>query len=261
MRIIIKALFILTIISIVESCSFFSLNDRISILWPSSEMMGAMEPDFWDVSWLSDGGTVAHKQVPGGGLPVLCIPRESPIIITAVPVVSGITAPFQFRPAAYVAAADTPRPTEAVLTWEEGFAAAFLLNLAGSGIPPERVNINRFVETVNARSHGNPWLIDYRRLSSDFLKGDLWVYSFRLLPSVTVSLTMPIGSWYSEYPLEPVMVSDAGHWFGELTIGLHHFIRLSDGTVSSVSVDERGDVIIYSGSCQFTGEICRSSSH
>jgi len=154
--------------------------------------------------------------------------------------------PFQIRPAGCAVSADTPRSPEIILSWEQGFTASFFLKLAESGVNPDAVNIRKFVETVHLRCNGRPWALDLRKLSSELLDGGLWVYSFRLLPFPEVSFALPAGHWHGEYPPEPVMEAPSGYWSGELPVGLHHFIREADRRVITVSVDERGELIISS---------------
>jgi len=239
------------------SCSLMRAFDEISLTWPRGnlEIFENGETDLWNLTWLSSDGGVRGKQVPGGIPSSICIPREIPIVITATPVMREPYTPFQIKPAGCVLSADIPRNGKITLSWEQGFCAEYLLRLAESGINPGIVNIRRIVETVDTRSKGNPWTLDVSRLSFDLLEGKLWVYSFRQLPFFDVSLQLPQGHWYSEYPPTPVLVSESGVWNGVLTPGLHNFLRMADGMVVSVEVDERADVIIYSGSCQFTGEI------
>ncbi|GEM_PF-714287 len=224
------------------SCSFISTSDEVQLIYPLG-----LEPEFWDISWLSFDGTVLRNRVSRRSMAVICIPRELPVVVSAAPVMAESLFPYRIKPAGCVVSADEPGAPRINLSWEQGFEASFLLNLAESGIPPDAVNIRRFVETVESRSNGNPWNLDIKRLSTDLLNGELWVYSFRPIQSVDVSIPLPGGLWYSEYPPEKEMESESGFWSGEITIGVHNFIRKADGMVVSVSVDESAEVVVFSG--------------
>lgn len=244
-----KSVLFLVFFSGLGSCGFFGISDNVPLIWPSGGLpaFGGSEPDAWDLSWLSVDGTVFRRRVVGDERPVISFARELPVIITASPVTPEFPEPFTFKAAGCVRAPDLPRPLELCLKWEEGFAASYLLSLAESGIRPDSVNIRRFLDAVESRSGGNPWNLDLRRLSSELLGGELWIYSFRPLPVLDVTIPLPPGNWYSEYPPEPIIISEVGGWSGGLSTGLHHFIRPFDGLAASVSVDERGDVIVLSG--------------
>lgn len=230
------------------SCSFIRTSDEVQLILP-----GDFESEFWDITWLSYDGSVLCKRVSRGSTTVICIPRELPVVVSAAPVMPESLFPFQIKPAGCVVSAGEPSCSIIELSWKQGFEASFLLNLAASGIPPDAVNIRRFVETVESRSNGNPWNLDLNRLSYDLLSGDIWVYSFKQLQTFEVTIPLPVGIWYPEYPLEKELKSDSGFWNGEITIGVHNFVRKTDGMVVSVSVDERGQVVVFSGSCQLTG--------
>ncbi len=224
------------------SCSFIRTGDDVPLTLPL-----CIESDYWDISWLSSDGSLLRKRVSRGSNVVISIPREMPVVVSAAPVMPESLYPFRIKPAGYVVSAEEPGCSRIDLSWEQGFEASFLLNLAASGIPPDSVNIRRFVETVESRSNGNPWNLDLNRLSSDLLSGELWVYSFRPRQSVEVSIPLSPGIWHPEYPPEKEMKSESGFWNGEITIGIHHFVRRADGMVVSVSVDDRGQVVVFSG--------------
>ena len=247
--------FFLFLVPGLTSCSFYRTYDEFSLVWPESGV------DYWNLTWLSSEGIVFHRRVEGSFSPVISIARGIPLLITAVPQMKDAPALFQIKPAGFVSASCQPRSSILELSWEEGFSADFLLKLVQSGISPEIVNIEKFADSVISRSNGNPWNLDIRKLSSEFLESEIRVYSFRLLPIFPVSIPLPTGRWLSEYPPEGDIISESDLWEGELCIGLHGFMRPDDGMVIIVSVDERGDVILYSGSCQFTFGMPRLSSH
>jgi hypothetical protein len=231
------------------ACSLFRTDDEFSLILPpcrfdESEVSG---PDYWEISWLTEDGSVLHRRVESGGPPEILISRMNPVVITASPVLSGVPFPFQVKPAGYAVPGADYGSAEAVLTWEHGFAADFLLHLADSGLSPELVNIRRFVDETDRRGGGNPWNLDARRLCSDLRDGKLWVYSFRRLPVVPVSFRLPVGVWHEEYFPAPGIVSESGVWSGELSIGLHQMLCTVGNRVISLDVEERGEVTIFSG--------------
>jgi hypothetical protein len=233
---------------ICTGCDFFSSRFETVVRWPAENTWAAdfcaAEPDFWELSWLEYDGSVSRSRVPGDRPAVLKLAKESPVIISAVPVTPGFGAGFQFRPAGIVRPCDLPVEDEMRLTWEEGFTAGIMLTLAESGVHPSRVNLRRFLDTAAERGGPNPWKLDTRRLFEDLAAGRLWVYSFRLSPQFTVELPLPPGTWYSEYPRDPVLVSDASGWQGELPEGQSRFIRDSGDLVLTVGVDERGGFVM-----------------
>jgi len=248
MRTYLKSFFFLFLLTVPESCSLYKISDEIQLIWPSDGVCfpGLDLPENWDITWLSSDGGVIRQRVSGENYPRITVPREIPLIVSASPVMDESDEPFQIRPAGCVVSADTPRSPEITLSWEQGFNASFFLKLAESGVNPDVVNIRRFTETVLDRCNGRPWTLDLRKLNSEMLEGRLWVYSFRLLPFPEVSLPLPAGHWYGEYPPDTVMESLSGCWSGELPVGLFHLIREEDRMVLSISVNERGEVFIYS---------------
>jgi hypothetical protein len=117
-----------------------------------------------------------------------------------------------------------------------------MLELARSGVAPDRINIHRFQDAVALRGGGSPWSLDHRRLVSDFVSGDIWIYSFVIPPKYPVVIPFPPGCWYSEYPPDAPRISTSGNWSGELPEGLHRFLEVPGGACVSVSVSNRGEV-------------------
>jgi hypothetical protein len=233
---------------ILNGCSFYRISDSVPLSWPGDGLavFGGGGLVSWDLSWLDADGSVSRRRVDAGERPFITLPRERPAIVCALPVTPSLPEIYQTRPAGCIVHAAVPRPSELSLTWDQGFSAVFLLSLAEAGVPPDSINLRRFQEVLEIRSEGNPWNIDLRRLSGDLLGGELWTYSFRLLPSVDVLIPLPPGAWYSEYPPSPVLISESGIWAGKLTVGMHNFIRPLDFCTLSVSVDERGHIAVLS---------------
>lgn len=229
------------------SCGFYKVCDVVPITLPDGgleDLQGNL-PLFWNISWLKADGTVGRRRVREGASLSLPIPRERPVVVTASPVTPHLPFPFQVRPAGFVSAADNPIPAELLVTWERGFAADFLLKLADSGISPEVINVRKFLEVIEIRLGRRTWDQDMAKLSSELLSGDLWSYSFRISELLDVVLPLQPGYWYSEYPPDQPLYSGNGSWSGELAIGLHNFVCPTDGSVVSVSINERGDVSVF----------------
>lgn len=231
-------------ILVLNGCGFYKVCDLVPLYLPAGglgELQGS-PPLFWNISWLDSDGLVGTRQVGEGDYFFVQIPREKPVIVTASPITPHIPGPFQLKSAGFVSAADNPRPLEILMTWERGFAADFLLNLAESGFAPEQINIRKFLEATELRLGDSPWCLDLARLSTELLKGDLWTYSFRNSEFFDVILPLQPGLWYSEYPPDKPIYSENGVWSGELAVGLHNFVRPSDGAIISVSINERGEL-------------------
>lgn len=113
------------------------------------------------------------------------------------------------------------------LTWEKGFAAAFLIRLEEQGYPVERFNCGRFFRETILRGKGNPWA-----LNGDLILTSLAGFSFRAdrikpLPAHPVTLGLPGGTWLPENPLlSPLQTDEEGLCdFGYLPEGYHRYYR------------------------------------
>ena len=234
------------------SCGQIEGFDSAAVICPPEipGALGGREPEFWDLSWLTDDGSVRSRRVANPENAALTLSRERPVILKAGPGTPGLPRSYRIRPAGCIISAHREGLEELELNWEDGFAADFLLRMAGAGIDPARININRFREAVAERSESSPWYLDLKRLGSDLANGDLWIYSFKPLPVFDVVLPLSSGSWYSSYPPDPVIIAgESGEgWSGMMPVGMHRFLRLPDEKAVTVSVDERGDVILlYDG--------------
>lgn len=243
------ALFILFL----AGCGYFGRNYEVTVRMPDLNTPNfpdpsayASEPEspkcVWEVSWLNQDGTVSVCRIEDGQPVVLNLPKEQPAVVCAVPVIPGIPPSFTYRPAGGLRTADLPVVSELLLSWEEGFSALFMLELARSGVAPDRINIRRFRDAVAMRGGANPWSLNLRRLVSDFVSGDLWIYSFVIPPKYPVVLPLAPGYWYSDYPPELPLISVAGSWSGELQEGMHRFLEVPGGSSVTVSINERGEV-------------------
>ncbi len=228
-----------------SSCSLFSASDDIPVKWPEEFPAASEIPEqaSWTIHWLAESGEVKSSQVSGSGELSLSIPREIPLIVAAWPHFSGIFQFWHCKPAGFVQG--TAHVHEAIeLNWLDGFAAEFLLELAQGGVDIRRLNIDRFRDTVSARSHAQPWKLDRRKLAEDIRDDSLWVYSMTQQASMDIGLPLPAGIWYSSYPPDLPLIADDSGWSGSMVHGLHQFIRPSDGTVAEVWIDERNVPVI-----------------
>ncbi len=241
-----QVLSIIGVFSILFStCALFSFSDDIPVKWPE-ECPAASElskQTSWTIHWLTESGKVKSSQVSGNEELSLSIPREIPLIVAAWPHFSDNFQFWHCKPAGFVQG--TAHVHEKIeLNWLDGFAAEFLLELAQGGMNMRRLNIDRFRDTISARSHAQPWKLDRQKLAADIRDKSLWVYSITLQESMDISLPLPAGIWYSSYPPDPPLIVDDSEWIGSMVNGLHQFIRPSDGTVAEVWINERNVPVI-----------------
>jgi hypothetical protein len=232
--------------SSMTGCGLFSDHSCITVVLPDDcpRIEDFSDPESWTVSWLDEGG-VRRSLVATGRDLTIPIPKERPCIITARPEIAGSSGAWNPKPAGVVLAACDVPENSVRASWEDGFAAWYLLRIAEAGIDPASVNVRRFVESAKQRGGERPWDMDLRRLGEHLEEGSLWVYSFRLSEAVSTTLLLPEGTWYPEYvPSEPLIAVGDGGWTGELGIGLHSFLRARDGFVAAVDIDERGEAAI-----------------
>ncbi len=175
----------------------------------------------------------------------LTVPREQPIIAAAYPVTGGN---FALKPAGCVISALERAGNNSAfsLSWTDGFAAEFLLKLASGGVSPSIVNIERLRREAVLKSNGNPWNLNQLKLSENVCSGKLSTRSFRLNPAHKVTLNLPSGNWYSDFPPAPDLISSPGteKWSGFLTEGLHSFYCPGSRQTAFISVDKTGNTVI-----------------
>ena len=240
----------LFVLMVPVACGFFGVTDDVIIKWPTGGLpiYDGADPPSWEVRWLNSSATVSEKTVESAqGSLILEFPRESPLIVMAVPITVEYAASYRVCPAGFVAGADSPLPETLQLSWEDGFSAQLLLSLIDAGISPHAINQNRFVESARKRSNNRPWLLNERHLRSDIARGKLQTYSFRLLEVFEVNVALPKGTWYSQFPPDPPLVSGSNGWEGVLPRGLWHFARPSDAEIATISVDGKGRVLLQIG--------------
>jgi len=232
------------------ACGFFGISDDVLIRWPEGGLpiYNGSDPSSWEVHWLNSGGTVSRRVVESAqGALFLELPKESSLIVMAIPITSEYAGPYRVRPAGAVVGADFPLPKSLQLAWEDGFSAQLLLHLVDSGIPSHAINQRRFAETARERSGNRPWLLNERYLRNEIARGKLRNHSFRLLETFEVKLALPEGTWYSQFPPESPLISHQDGWKGVLPIGIWHFARPSDKEVATVSIDDRGQASLQIG--------------
>jgi|GEM_PF-4242768 len=236
------------IITTLFGCRFLSTDLRASIQLPEltywNNLDQANHQLRWELSWMNGDGSLSTRHVSSKASIMISLPKEHPVVVCAVPIVSKLPSSFRFRPAGYLDSAHKPAGTKLSLSWEDGFSAFFMLELARSGVYPGVINIRKFKDAIAKRGGENPWRLNSRHLKSNFANGDLWIYSFRRHPVHSVHLSLAEGSWYSDYPPEPPMRSTTEGWKGELSEGLHQFIRDSGIASATVSINKRGEATL-----------------
>ena len=222
-----------------SGCNFFCSGDSVRVTWPEkpAPAFGNRGATSWTLRWYAGDGSVQSRRVEAGESPRLVLAREIPLIVSGLPETETDYAPWRSRPAGFAAPIHEPRTGGVRLSWEDGFAADFLLNLADRGVAPHRINIERFVRAVRRRGSGRPWDLDGRRLASNLGDGDLRMYSFKSQNRRVVTVPLPAGIWYSAYPPDAEMVAGPGGWNGSLAPGLHFFLNPSAGLTAGVEVE------------------------
>ena len=224
------------------SCGFFRSEDAVRVVWPETPVraFGAEGTAHWTLRWYAADGSVRSRRVQAGEQPFITVEREIPIIAAAVPEAAADHGAWSSRPAGFAAPVHEAPGETMRLTWEGGFAAAFLLDLAEAGVPPHRINIERFNQAVLERAQGRPWELDARRLASDTAGGRLRFFSFRVPRQRELTLPLPEGLWYSAYPPDPPIQAGPKGWGGPLGLGLHAFLNPAASLTALVHVKRTG---------------------
>ena len=227
-----------------SACGLFSPTESMAVKWPNTgiPVLSGEAPAFWELRWLTDEGDLSVLRVDGRIPTVLSLARESPIILVAYPQDSSLPDGYRIKPAGCLLPVVKASQTEIMLTWEDGFAAQKILELADAGISPRAINLERFADAVGLRGDGAPWDLDQRRLWADLLAGELWIYSFKLLPPHSVDLPLPTGFWYGEYVPDIAFFVGSDGWRGELVEGIHGFFCPMNRRLAIVDVDSEGRV-------------------
>lgn len=227
-----------------SACGPFGPTDSIAVKWPEAGIpaLSGQAPAFWELRWLSDEGDLSVLIVDGESRPVLSFLREYPIVLAAYPRDSSLPDGYRIKPAGCLLPSVRAFQSDISLTWENGFAAQKILELAYAGISPRAINLERFADAVGVRSEDAPWDLDQRRLWEDLLTGELWIYSFKLLSPHSVDVPIPSGFWYGEYVPGTALSAGSDGWRGELVEGIHSFFCPISGGLATVDIDSEGRV-------------------
>ena len=224
------------------ACGLFRSEDTVRVVWPGEPVraFGEGGTAYWNLRWYAADGSVRTRHVKAGQSTSITVEREIPLIAAAVPEAAADYGAWSSRAAGFAAPVNAGRGGEVRLTWEGGFAAVFLLDLAEAGVPPYRINIERFNRAVLKRGLEHPWELDVRRLAADVSGGTLRTFSFRIPRRRKLKLPLPEGIWYSAYPPDTPMESGAEGWSGSLGIGLHSFLNPGASLTALVHVERSG---------------------
>lgn len=225
-----------------SGCGLFGSIDAVRVIWPEApvRVFGEGGTVYWNLRWYAADGSVRTRRVKGGRSSSVNVEREIPLIAAAVPEAADDYGVWRSRAAGFAAPVNAGRNGEVQLTWEGGFAAWFLLDMAEAGVPPYRINIERFNRAVLKKGAERPWELDVRRLAADVSGGTLRTFSFRIPRSRDLRLPLPEGMWYSAYPPDAPMEADAEGWSGSLGIGLHGFLNPEASLTALVHVNRSG---------------------
>ena len=230
-------------ISLFTSCSLFSENRTVQVQFPPLPPWTAdVRTGEWELCRMTAWG-VERLRV-SGETATLKVEKGRPVVLTVSPVLN-LPDTFRLKPAGCVlGAAEAAVTTQLNPGWDDGFAAAFLIDSADSGAAPQRVNLSRFRDTARTRGGNRPWRLNTRYLAEQASGNKLRVYSFRQLDLHRVSVELEPGNWYpAAFPFESLEVSGAV-WDGELPVGLHVFIRIPGHDIVWIDVDDQGDVTV-----------------
>ncbi|MDF1569034.1 MAG: hypothetical protein RQ801_10100 [Spirochaetaceae bacterium] len=235
---------VVTSLLMLSACGPFGPTDSIAVKWPEADIsaLSGEAPAFWELRWLTDEGDLSVLIVDGKSSPVLPFHREYPIILAAYPQDPSLPDGYRIKPAGCLLPAVRAPQSDISLTWENGFAAQKILEMADAGISPRVINLERFADAVGVRSEDAPWDLDQRRLWEDLLAGELWIYSFRLLAPHFVDLPIPSGFWYGEYVPGTALSVGSDGWRGELVEGIHCFFCPMNGGLVIADIDSEGRV-------------------
>ena len=239
------------------SCGFFRSEDAVRVLWPETPVkaFGTEGTAHWTLRWYAADGSVRSRRVQAEEQPLITVEREIPLIAAAVPRAAADHGAWSSRPAGFAAPVHEAPRDRVRLTWEGGFAAAFLLDLAEAGVPPQRINIERFNQAVLKRAQKRPWELDARRLASDTAGGRLGFFSFRVPRQRELTLPLPQGLWYSAYPPDPPIQAGPKGWGGPLGLGLHAFLNPAASLTALVHVQGTGPPTVLVESLRRNGPV------
>ena len=250
------SLFLLVLLT--SSCDFLAFEDSIAVHLPTLEpdVLKKNAPVSWRYTWLSESNSIRVQNVPASEVPLLAFPREANVIVTAEPIFSESLSAWSFHPAGYVRSVDRPGTESITLSWEQGFAAQFLLELADQGVNLLQFNLRRFKEALEERSKGEYWNINRTKMVEKLIDGSFYYYSISLSELIDTVLPLPEGLWYSDYALQAPLTVQSEGWHGELKEGFHRFIRLDDSLVAEIWIDKIHPpaMILYSINAFFYGK-------
>ena len=176
-------------------------------------------PETWELEYRERAGEPRRILTVDKGTVDLLLPRDSVVAVLAAALSEG----FRRLPAGAVVRRDSPSGVE--LTWLDGASASRLDRLARAGIPPDRVNIRRFLEESVQRSGGDPWSLDEARLMNDITGGKLKTVSFRLREEIPVDRTVPPGLWVPANALRETVDARDGRFRAVLPTGRHGYYQ------------------------------------
>jgi hypothetical protein len=142
---------------------------------------------------------------PGFG--ALRLPKRANWPVLAHPWARGVRLP----PAGALFPLDLAADGETLeLSWEHGPAAEVLQALAREGFDVSRVNGERLLAEMSARSDADPGCLDLALLATCLASGEFRVTDIRPLPVREVVLVVPPGTWFLGSPFRSANVLDPG---------------------------------------------------
>lgn len=131
------------------------------------------------------------------------------------------------------------------LSWEDGFMAAIFEALLEQGVDITRINSPRLAAEINAEAAGDPWKLDFHKITEKLATGSFRVTYIKRLTQVNIDILLEKGEWFWESPFAPIKTIDQDGIavIQDVSIGFHHLFKESTGKYYDLYVEEDGVTI------------------
>jgi hypothetical protein len=223
-----------------------SAEEDVLVLFPSlppeaREKFG--EPAF-KLTLTARSGKQEEVFIPAGNSSAtLSLPQDRTVPITLKPVFQGQEE--LFLPAGGLYPQGLHEDGKLPLTWEGGFAAAFLQKLTASSYPVGAFNAGRFFRETLLRGGIDPWALDEELIITTLAGLSFRADRIKLRPSHPVSLSpIPAGKWLPQNPTaRPVEAAEETASFGYLSEGYHRYYHAATPRKLDIHVKSRANIL------------------
>jgi hypothetical protein len=199
--------FWLLALAIPAGCSWYSASVEVRARLPEP-------PEHWQRTFpelsfelASPDAELSQSASLPGGFAALRLPKRANWPVLAHPWARGVRLP----PAGALYPLDLAEDGETLeLSWEHGPAAEVLQALAREGFDVSRVNGERLLAEMSARSDADPGCLDLALLAACLASGEFRVNDIRPLPAREVVLQVPPGTWFLGSPFRLAQALDPG---------------------------------------------------